>query len=168
MSSSEISYEKQPFQEEYNLNTYKVVMNFDGYGKSIVYVDDKKYLGEFELMDVFDFAHKRYGKNLFLKVFENYFKNKEIKENHFVCKIKKRTKDGKFSVIVGYVLLWRDKNNSEFMPLSISATIQSVGLRKFVMIEFPHKFNAMNMTGRFERAKGYDFIKNNYNGRIQN
>lgn len=159
-----LTYNKQLYQEEYKLNNFRVIMNFDGYGMSTIYVDERKYLGEFDTYSAFNHNDEKRG-ILFSKEFKNYFKGKKIKDKHLMCAIYQRNK-GTAEKMIGYILLWLD-TPSDIIPISISVTLNSIGLKRFIMIEFPHKFNKMNMEGNFKRKRPFEFKKNKYNGRFQ-
>lgn len=153
---------KQSFCEEYNLNTYKVVKNLTGISLFVVYTDDTRRIGEFNSNNVFDCSHRRYA-GLFISEFGFYFKNKKVTPNHYLCRITKSSQEKQ----IGWALLYLESGTNEFIPLSISIGLGSVGLRRFVMIEFPHPWNKMFIDNGWERKKYPEFEKHKYSGRIQ-
>jgi hypothetical protein len=153
------------FQEVYNLNTYKVVKDLTD-GMFVVYVDDTKYLGEFNSQNIYDYTHRKYAEGL-TKIFGNYFGNKKITENHYLCKVQKIIRNSDNYRHIGWALLYLEKSTAEFIPLSISIGIDFVGAKRFVMLEFPHPWNKMYMDNDWSRQDYANFKKNKHNGRIQ-
>lgn len=155
---------KQPLWEEYKLNTYKVLKNLTGINLFVVYADDTRYIGEFNSNDVFECTHRRYS-GIFISEFGFYFKNRKVTPNHYLCKI---TKSSNLEKQIGWALLYLESSTNEFIPLSISMSLRSVGLTRFVMLEFPHPWNKMFIDNNWSRRDYSELKKNKYRGRIQN